>query len=127
MLTFIFYTILFWLAGAGICKAFYLAIQPTNVLDVLLKWQKLLNWLYGKGAYGQLLEKGLGGCEQCYCSTSAVLWFICYCLFMSVGLDRWVADMHTLSGVIVNVVWYLVFYGIQWAVNMKVLTGKIFG
>lgn len=126
MLNFFLYTILFLVAGACASRYFYLSAQPEQVVDVVFGWQNMLQNLHDKGKYWGLLAKGLGDCEMCYCSLTAVGWFTLYALFMNVAINTWIPTNSIFSAIALNIIWYFVYASLQFNANLLFVTGKLF-
>lgn len=112
MITFLFYTVLAWIANASLVKILHVSIQPGQWLDNILNWQdRLYNWdIQGK----QFLAKAGGLCELCFSHALTFVSFWCYAFFVrevagvwiSSSIDSWILSLF------VNVLWYLVYVGI---------------
>jgi hypothetical protein len=109
---FMMFTLMFVFSGAAFIKVLHISIQPFQWIDSLFGWQRMLNKLDQKNSiltHG--LFKILGGCEVCFSHALSVIWFAGYCTCSNVFLGFWVSSLasSTLSCIIVNIVWYLVF------------------
>jgi len=120
MLAFILATVLFLIAGNGILKIFFDMIQPEGALDIFFGWQKMLAKLYkSENKFAHLLEKALGGCEQCTAFWFMPVWFFMYYAVMKLSFHSWITDFITISGfwqyvaiAFVNWAWYCMFHTI---------------
>ncbi len=113
MLIFILITIMFLIAGNGIVKIFFEMIRPGGALDVVFKWQKMLNKLYAKQTkVSLLLENALGGCERCFTFWFMPFWFICYFIVTRFAFHVWITDWcnSLLISILINIIWYGVFH-----------------
>lgn len=119
MLNLLIFTIIMWCAGNAILKLFHIMIQPGQILDMLLGWQKMLKRLYAGSTRQQLLEKMLGGCEHCTAFWFMPMWYIVYWLMSKNVLHYWISD-----NILVNIVWYVVFHSIGAVTGVFVLAFK---
>lgn len=126
MLTFFLYTILFWIAGGCFARYYFLAIQHGKILDVLFGYQNMLERLFSKGGKWRLIENMLGGCEMCYCSFAALLWFAPYVMFTYTVGNVWLPFGSIGAAIAVNLIWGLVYTSIQFNLNLLFVTGKLF-
>lgn len=105
MLIFFFVTMLFIFGQGGFMFFFFKMTAVNGMLDILFKWQTMLDKLYGsKYIAFQLLGKALGNCDLCSC-----FWWSLPSFFMlkyiSCALDVW-----PFSGIISTIIWLWVFW-----------------
>jgi hypothetical protein len=119
MLTFLLYTLVFWLAGACIVKIWHFAIQPTQALDLLFHWQNMLAKMYSsKYKTIQLFGKALGDCEMCMSFWFNIIWYAVYVAFL------WhIWPWHT---VWMNIIWFVVYHSIGTIIGLFTII-KLFG
>lgn len=107
LLGLLIYTIVFIVANASMVFFFLKMIQPNGALDVILGWQKFLDYAYDhKYTAVKFLGKALGGCEMCTCFWFSGLSFFIY---------RWLAihlNLYTIDGWYM-VIWYWVYWGLS--------------
>lgn len=80
MLDLLIYSLGFLLAYMGFIKFLWVAMQDGQMFDMLFGFSKFRDYLYTKGNIGQLIEKALGGCEQCTSFWWAWIWCVPYYL-----------------------------------------------
>lgn len=82
------YTIVFILAQGTFMFFFFKMIGEGGALNVLFKWQKMLDYFYAsKYTSLNLIGKALGDCRMCCCFWFAGLSFITYrwlCIYLGV-------------------------------------------
>ena len=89
LLILLIYTLVFVFAQGTFIFFFMKMIAPNGMLDVLFKWQRMLEWCFGhKYKAVQLLGKALGDCDMCTCFWAAVVSFFTYrWLAISLGMQ----------------------------------------
>lgn len=102
---FIVFTIIFLLSYGAFINTFFSMIAPNGMLDIVFKWQRMLDYLYGKEQVGyQLLGKALGNCERCTSFWLAPVWIVIY--YVTVRSVGYWPDW----GIAVNIIWGWVFW-----------------
>lgn len=127
MLTFLLYTLVFWIANACFTWIAYILIQPGQLFG---SWQHTLNRMHE--AHSQLLNalaKPLGDCSLCWSHMWAIMWFVFYCLFMNKIVGYWVTDLVDGRGWIIffNVMWYLLYIPIATGLSTYLINRKAKG
>lgn len=124
MLTFIFVTIAFVVAGLCWLRLFAIMIAPGQILDMLFGWQAMLERLYSSPKrWKNLLCKALGDCEVCTAYWFQPIWFLAYYGFCRLALHYFITDEVSswYGKVFVGLLWYLVFHGIGAVAGMLTL------
>lgn len=130
LLTFIIITILFFLAGGFAFRTFWAMIQPGGAFDIAFGWQKMMGNLYDKASQGdkraELLEKVLGGCEQCTAFWFMPIWYGMYYGFCKIVLQYWVTDhlSNWIAIVFINWVWMALFWSIGAVLGLFMILKK---
>lgn len=116
LLGLLLYTVVFILAHGTLMFFFFKMIDNGGALDMIFKWQKMLDYMYGsKYTAVQLLGKALGNCDMCTC-----FWFSGASFFVY----RWLCvhlDIYHVTGIGVFV-WWWIYWGLAafysyWFVN----------
>lgn len=105
MFYFIVFTIIFLLAHGAFMDTFFNMIAPNGMLDITLKWQRMLERLYNSEHIAfNLLGKALGDCERCACFWAGGLWTAMYYLCVS-ALGFW-----QIESTVANIIWLWVVW-----------------
>lgn len=122
---FLVYTLIAWVANAGLAKILYISIQPGQWLDSLLDWQnKLQQWdLQGK----QFLAKAGGLCELCFSHAITFICFWMYVFFINSVHGAWISSQldNQLQILVVNFIWYITYITIGTMMSLYFIT-KLF-
>lgn len=125
MIIFLLYTMVAWLANAGLVKIIYISIQPGQWLDKLLNWQqRLQKWdMQGRVFYA----KAGGYCELCFSHVLTFAGFWLYVVFMNEVVGYWISAPveGLLASIFVNFTWYLAYISIGTNLSLYFIT-KLF-
>lgn len=107
LLGLLLYTVMFVLAQGTFMFFFLKMIENGGALDVIFRWQKMLDYMYGhKYKAIDLLGKALGICDMCCCFWLSGLSFFVY---------RWLAvslDIYTINGWGI-LIWCWMYWGLS--------------
>lgn len=110
MLIFLLLTIISWFAGNCVLLLFFQMIQPGEALDIVFKWQKMLERLYGGSAAQRLLGKALGDCQKCFAFWFMPLWFAVYYGLSKLLTGSWITDFSPKYDFWVVLIWYCIYH-----------------
>lgn len=109
-IAFIVYTVVFWLAVAGLTFMLWVSIQPGNWAE---KWQRKLRQWDVNG--NEFLYRVMGGCQLCFSHAIAQLSFLLY-VALFFALEIWSL------GIVGSVIWYLVYISMCTNLNLFFIT-----
>lgn len=124
MLSFLLYTLLFWVGTACAARVAYFSIQPGQWVDSIFGWQRMLDRLYASTQpWRRALEKILGGCEMCFSHFVAFCSFWLYVIFAHQVLHFWITSPVSGWGwkIIVNIIWYLLYGSMGTILNLHTI------
>lgn len=105
MLELFIYTIIYIMAHAISIFFFLKMIGHGQLLDIILKWQKFLDFTYNhKSIVVQFIGKALGNCEMCTCFWSS---FVSFFIYRSLATHLGIGIINGWLGL----AWLWVFWG----------------
>lgn len=99
------------IAAGAITRTFWLFTREGGALDIVFRWQYLLDWLYKGGTARQLLGKALGDCNMCTSFWFGLLLVPLHIVIVS-AFTPW-----PISGILANVVYVIAWWNVSGMVN----------